>query len=147
MKARYTPGVVRRASASNLLAADKLITNAAPVLLCTVSLAIPSGVALVQFSCSGRGGAAIGNWQSVRMWLAIDGAAKLPTQIAGYQDTVVQTRMSGGLVYRATALAPGARLFEVWGVLDQAPPNQYEIYPATRPTYDHASLVVTELDP
>lgn len=146
MKARFTTTTPRRASASNLLAADKAITNA-PVLLCTLSLAIPSAVALVQFSCSGRGGLAVGAWQSARLWLAIDGVVKLPTQIAGYQDAVGPTHLSGGLVYRATALAPGARLFEVWGVLDQAPPNRYEIYPVTRPTYDHASLVVTELDP
>jgi hypothetical protein len=137
-----------RRSASNVLGADLAVLGGAPaVVVCQASMLVGTGVALVQFSCSGRGGpAGVPTWQNVMLSLLIDGVFKVPSQIAGYVPGAALTALSGSLVYRATGLVAGNHTFALWAQLVEAVPYSYQIYPVTRPNQDHASLVVTELD-
>lgn len=129
-----------RASASFFLAIDEAILVGVPrVGMFPVVLAIPSGVALVHFTASGLGESPLVVSQCT-FQLTIDGVSVCGVGSGLYDPW----KGSWAIVYRAAGLAPGPHTFALNA---QTVVAGTQIYAASRPLSDHASLVVQELDP
>lgn len=142
----YQPAIRAGFSGQAVLAADTTIVGGAPVAsLVSLNASIPSGIAYVSFSVSGRGGADGAGWKNITFQLLVDAVVIKGMNCGAFNYAIAPVATTGSLLARVSGLAAGLHTFTIAVSVTEVAPNSFTIFPVARPNTDNATLIVQEL--